>query len=194
MTYLLLIYEFAKTGLFTVGGGMATIPFLLVMADKYPWFDEATLVDMIAISESTPGPIGINMATYAGYSAAGVPGGIIASLAMIVPSIVIVAAISRMMLRYNENAIVKSAFYGLRPCAAALVAAAGIKIAALTFFDLPEKINITSSLGFNELLFAFRFKELIMFFVLFFAIRYIKKARPVVIIAVAAFAGVVLQL
>ena len=75
MIFLTLIFEFFKTGLFAIGGGLATIPFLRELARVYPWFTEGELVDMIAISESTPGPIGINMATYAGFKAAGVLGG-----------------------------------------------------------------------------------------------------------------------
>ena len=75
MDLLLMMYEFFKTGLFAVGGGLATVPFLQKMSENYPhWFTSAELADMIAVAESTPGPIGINMATYAGYRCAGVPG------------------------------------------------------------------------------------------------------------------------
>ena len=69
--FIQLLYEFCKTGLFAVGGGMATVPFLKDIARNYPWFTETELLDMIAISESTPGPIGVNMATYAGFRAGG---------------------------------------------------------------------------------------------------------------------------
>ena len=76
MTYLILFLEFFKIGLFAVGGGLATLPFLSELAGKYPWFDESMLGNMIAVSQSTPGPIGINMATYAGFNAGGVLGGL----------------------------------------------------------------------------------------------------------------------
>ena len=75
MILLRLFFEFFKIGLFSVGGGMATLPFLYDMADKTGWFDYAQIADMLAVSESTPGPIGINMATYVGYTTAGIPGG-----------------------------------------------------------------------------------------------------------------------
>ena len=83
MTILQLMYEFFKTGLFSVGGGLATLPFLYEMSSRYPhWFTSADIADMIAISESTPGPIGINMSTYAGYTVAGILGGVLASFSL----------------------------------------------------------------------------------------------------------------
>lgn len=70
MSLLILIFEFFKIGLFSVGGGLATLPFLYRLADKYPWFSAKQIPDMIAVSESTPGPLGINMATYTAFSTA----------------------------------------------------------------------------------------------------------------------------
>ena len=87
MKFLLLLVEFFKTGLFSVGGGLATLPFLYEMSSKHPdWFTTADIADMIAISESTPGAIGINMSTYAGYKVAGIPGGILAMACDLPPS------------------------------------------------------------------------------------------------------------
>ena len=74
MIFLQLFWEFLKTGLFAVGGGLATLPFLKAITHKYPWFTANDLMDMIAVSESTPGPMGVNSATYAGFHAAGLPG------------------------------------------------------------------------------------------------------------------------
>ena len=113
--YILLFLEFFKTGLFSIGGGLATLPFLYDIADKYPWFDRAVLADMIAVSESTPGPIGINMATYVGYETGGILGGILATVALVLPSVIIIIIIAKFLNKFNENKIVKSAFYGLRP-------------------------------------------------------------------------------
>ena len=98
MVFLLLFLEFFKTGLFAIGGGMATLPFLNELANKYPWFTVDDLSDMIAVSESTPGPIGVNMATYAGYTTGfnelGVLGGIlgafVATLGLVTPSVIII--------------------------------------------------------------------------------------------------------
>ena len=93
MLYLRLFWEFFKTGLFAVGGGMATLPFLYSMSDATGWFTHAQLADMIAVSESTPGPIGVNMATYVGFSTAGVPGAVVATLGLITPSVIIILII-----------------------------------------------------------------------------------------------------
>ena len=103
MIYLQLFYEFFKTGLFAVGGGLATIPFLSAMTDKYTWFTKAQLADMIAVAESTPGPIGVNTATFAGYNAAGIPGAIIATLSLVLPSYIIILAISKALQKFRDN-------------------------------------------------------------------------------------------
>ena len=124
MTLLRLMFEFAKTGLFSVGGGLATLPFLYEMSDATGWFTHADIADMIAISESTPGAIGINMSTYAGYTTAGVPGGILASLALGTPSVIIILIIARFLKSFRDNPLVEGAFYGLRPASIAMITAA----------------------------------------------------------------------
>lgn len=135
MIYLQLFYEFFKTGMFAVGGGMATLPFLSAMADKTGWFTQGMLADMIAVSESTPGPIGVNMATYAGFTAAGIPGAIVATLGLITPSVIIILIIARFLKAFRDNKHVDGAFYGLRPCSVALIAAAGMSVVKLTLLD-----------------------------------------------------------
>lgn len=185
MTYLLLIYEFIKTGLFTIGGGMATLPFLYAMADRYPWFTRELLVDMIAISESTPGPIGINAATYAGHTAGGIAGGIVASLAVAVPSLVIVFFVARALDRFKNNRFVQNAFYGLRPAVAALITSAGLGVATVTIADTAL---------FPDFLRIWDYKRMALFAVLMLAVRLIKKIQPVWLIAAAAVAGVVFTL
>ena len=77
MIYLRLFYEFFKTGLFAIGGGLATLPFLSDMADRTGWFTQAQLADMLAVSESTPGPVGVNMATYVGFETGGILGAVV---------------------------------------------------------------------------------------------------------------------
>ena len=109
MIYLILFYEFFKVGLFSIGGGMATVPFLMELADKYPWFTKQELANMIAISESTPGPIGINMATYAGYQAAGIPGALTATLSLVFPTMVIIILVAKFMSDFSENKYVRAA-------------------------------------------------------------------------------------
>lgn len=135
MIYLQLFYEFFKTGLFAVGGGMATVPFLSAMAEKTGWFTQGMLADMIAVSESTPGPIGVNMATYVGFTTAGVPGAVVATLGLITPSVIIILIIARFLKAFRDNKYVDGAFYGLRPCSVALIAAAGMAVVKLTLLN-----------------------------------------------------------
>ena len=122
MMLLRLFWEFFKIGLFAVGGGMATIPFLYDLSDRTGWFTYTQLADMIAISESTPGPIGVNMATYVGYEMSGVLGSISTTLGFVAPSIIIIVIVSIFLQKFRDNRYVESAFYGLRPVLAAFLA------------------------------------------------------------------------
>ena len=126
MILLKLFYEFFKAGLFAVGGGMATIPFLMDMADTTDWFTRAQLADMVAVSESTPGPIGGNMATYVGFTTAGVPGALVATLGLVTPSVIIILLVARVLKQFRHNRFVEAGFYGLRPASAGLIGAAGL--------------------------------------------------------------------
>ncbi len=123
---LLLSLEFFKIGLFAIGGGPATIPFLGELCTKYGWFTREELTTIIAVSETTPGPVGINMATYVGYKTAGIPGGIIATLSLVLPSIIVIVIIAHFLSSFRENKTVKNAFYGIRPAVTALIAYAVI--------------------------------------------------------------------
>lgn len=132
-----LFWEFCKTGLFAIGGGMATVPFLREIADKTGWFTAGQLADMIAVSESTPGPLGVNMATYVGYTVGstqlgspwmGIVGAVTATLGLIFPSIVIVLCISFFLKRFRTSTLVDASLYGLRPASVALISAAGVEI------------------------------------------------------------------
>lgn len=135
MILLQLFYEFAKVGLFTVGGGMASVPFLMVMSEKTGWFTQAQLLDMIAISESTPGPLGINMGTYVGFETAGVPGAIIATLGITLPTAALAIIVAKFLFGFKENKYVQGAFYGLRPASAGLIASAGVSVAMLSLVN-----------------------------------------------------------
>ena len=134
----LLIIEFFKTGLFAIGGGPATIPFLIDMAKKYPWFSLAELSDMIAISESTPGPVGLNMATYAGFKTVGILGGIVSTLALTIPSVIIILIIARFLEGFQENRIVKAVFSGIKPAVTSLIAVAVMNIFKVSLFNISE--------------------------------------------------------
>ena len=190
MLYLRLFWEFFKTGLFAVGGGMATLPFLYDMSSKTGWFSAAQLADMIAVSESTPGPIGVNMATYVGFTTAGIPGSVIATLGLMTPSVIIILLIARVLQAFRKNRYVDAAFYGLRPCSVGLIAAAGLLVVkiALFDFDLFHKTGV-----FLDLL---RPKALLLaalLLVLTNAVKATKKLHPIVFILGSAVLGVLLS-
>ena len=133
MIYLRLFWEFIKIGIFSVGGGMATLPFLYDLSEKTGWFTAEQIADMLAVSESTPGPMGINMATYVGYTVGGVPGAVLASVGLIMPGTILVLLLMAVLDRFRNNKYVNGAFYGLRACSVGLIAAAGILVAKITF-------------------------------------------------------------
>ena len=187
MIMLRLFWEFFKTGLFAVGGGMATLPFLYSMADSTGWFNAANLMDMIAVSESTPGPIGVNMATYVGFHTAGIPGALIATLGLVTPSVIIILLIARVLRQFRENKLVDAAFYGLRPCSVALIAAAGLPVVkvAMFRFEVYEESGVFADL--------FNWKALALAAVLLVLTRWVKatkKLHPIVFILGSAAVGV----
>ena len=148
MIYLILAYEFFKIGLFSIGGGMATLPFLMDLTRKYDWFTVSELTNMVAISESTPGPVGINMATYAGYNAAGILGAIVATISLTAPAWIIIIMIAKFLENFSENANVKAAFYGIRPAVAALIGYAVwelLKIALVSAAEGKMEINLINA-------------------------------------------------
>jgi len=186
MTYLYLIFEFFKTGLFAIGGGMATIPFLYEMAEKYPWFTTAQLIDMIAISESTPGPVGVNMATFAGYMAEGIGGGLVATLSLVTPSYIIILIIAGMLDKFQGSKMVQRSFDGLRPAVAGL-----LSVAAMEIF----KVALFTDIGTTVMTWikAIDIKAVIVFAAIFFAVYFWKK-HPIIYIAAGAVLGIVLNL
>ena len=198
MTFLILFFEFFKAGLFAIGGGLATLPFLYDIAEKYTWFDEAMLSDMIAISESTPGPIGVNMATYAGYNAgfelAGVGGGILgaatATIGLITPSIIIILIVANFLKKFKDSKLVKDVFYTLRPAVTGLIACACFTTMTGSLF-FPDVLQNFS--GAADLLQLFSLPAILLFAVLLIGILKLKKLHPVVFIAVAAVVGIVLK-
>ena len=197
MIYLILIYEFFKIGLFAAGGGLATLPFLTALADKYPWLTSDMLSQMVAISESTPGPLGVNMATYAGYMAgmgtfAGSPYARLLSVttaatataSLVAPSFIIILIVSRMLDRYKNSKLVEYAFSGLRPAVAGLIAAACWSVLRISIFDFTKL-----GTGFMNI---FLWPELCLFVLLMVLtnLKPLKKLHPLCFIAFAAAAGV----
>lgn len=180
---LILMWEFFKTGLFAIGGGPATIPFLMDMAEKYPWFSMQELSDMIAISESTPGPIGLNMATYAGFQTLGWFGGVFSTLALVFPSIVVIILIAKFLEGFQENRLVQAAFRGIRPAVTALIAAAVIQMIRVTLFTEESGEMIP------------RVQSIVLCAVIFFLLQWkkAKKMHPAMWFLIAAAVGVVFR-
>ena len=188
MIYLRLFWEFFKTGLFSVGGGMATVPFLYKMSEQTGWFSASQLADMIAVSESTPGPIGVNMATYVGYTTAGVAGSLLATLGLVTPEIIVILLIAKILERFRQNRYVDAAFYGLRACSVGLIAAAAMLVIKISMFNT-ELFAQTGRIP--DLL---RPKALILAAVVLVATRWIKplkKLHPVWFIAFSAVVGII---
>lgn len=185
MIYIRLFLEFCKVGLFAVGGGLATIPFLSDLGSRTGWFTSGQLADMIAISESTPGPIGINMATYAGYTAAGVPGGIVSTLGLVFPSLIIILIIASFLNKFRESRIVDNVFYGLRAASVALITAALLQVANIAL------MNHTMDNGTTQM---FYWPAIILAAVVFVCFSYspLKKIHPIFFIAFSAVVGIAL--
>ena len=176
-----LMFEFAKTGLFSVGGGLATLPFLYEMSSNHPdW------ADMIAISESTPGAIGINMSTYAGFKTAGIPGGILATIGLALPSVIIILIIAKFLEKFRKNKLVEGAFYGLRPASIAMITVAGLNVAKVSLINL-SAYEASGSLG--DL---FVWKAIVLGVVIFIAQKKLKW-HPVIFIALSAVVGIIFK-
>ncbi len=203
--FLIMALEFFKTGLFAIGGGLATIPFLREMAQKYPWFEVSELTDMIAVSESTPGPIGVNMATYAGFNMGvdsfegfagvllGILGGICATFALICPSVIIIIFVAKFLEKFKKNKLVDGAFYGIRPCSAALVASAMLDVLILSIFSGSRSINL-GWLTIGGIPEAVNVIGLVFFALLIPFIAKFKKVHPIVFIAIGAIVGIVFKM
>lgn len=120
--------QFFHVGVFSFGGGYATLPFLYDIAEKYHWYSAKQLTDMLAISSITPGPIGVNVATFAGFATSGILGSLIATTAIILPSYIIVTIVYKVLDKFRTNRNVKGAIRGLKPAGCALLSAVGIKL------------------------------------------------------------------
>ncbi|MGN0328362.1 MAG: chromate transporter [Lachnospira sp.] len=188
MLYLQLFYEFFKAGLFAIGGGLATLPFMYEISEKTGWFTSMDISNMIAVSESTPGPMGVNMATYVGFMTCSVLGGIIATLGLICPSIIIIIIISNFLKKFKESQVVQKIFYGLRPASTALITVAGLGVAKLALLNT----GLFDESG--NLMDLFNWVSIALAVVLGFLVFKFKKIHPIAFICLSAVLGIVLQL
>ena len=191
MIYLQLFWEYFKAGLFAVGGGMATIPFLYEISDRTGWFSHRDLVNMLAVSESTPGPIGVNMATYVGYVTGMKEGGVMnailgaltASIGLVMPSLIVILIVAAMLKRFKNSPLVQKTFYGLRPASTGLIAAAGLSVAISNLFD-----EAASSVNWKGCILA------VVLWVLTNKVSKTKKLHPIVFIGFSALVGIVFSM
>jgi chromate transporter len=182
MILLRLYFEFFKTGLFAIGGGLATLPFLQDISVRTGWFTQAQLSDMIAVSESTPGPMGVNTATYVGFTTAGVPGSICATLGLITPSIIIILLVALSLKAFRNNKYVEAAFYGLRPASTGLIAASGLSVLVMVLWNSDG----------GAFLRCIQWKGVVLFAVLLVLTRWFpptKKLHPIFFILGSAVVG-----
>ena len=190
MILLQLFWEFFKTGLFAVGGGMATIPFLSEIAERTGWFTQAMLADMIAVGESTPGPIGVNTATYVGYTVAGIPGGVVATLGLVLPSFLVILIVAAFLKAFRTNRYVDNAFYGIRPASVGMIGAACVAVMRLCLLDTAAFAES------GRFLALFDWRTLLLFAVLWVLtnlVKQTKKLHPIAFIAASAVIGVVFK-
>ena len=187
MIWLQMFWEFFKAGLFAVGGGLATLPFLYDISQRTSWFTAEDIANMIAISESTPGPLGVNMATYAGFQALGIPGGIYTTLSLTAPALIVISMVYAVLKKFKESDTMARIFYGLRPASTALIAAAGLGVAKISLLNLP----LFSSTG--SFMSLIRWPSLILAVIIYLGLMKFRW-HPVIYIAISAVAGVVLGL
>ena len=191
MIYLCLFWEFFKVGLFSVGGGLATLPFLYSLGAKTGWFSTADVANMLAVSESTPGPNGVNMATYVGFDCAGVLGGVVATLGLVTPSVIVIVLIAMALQAFRTNKYVDAAFYTLHPASTGLIAAAGWSVFLLVL------VNLDAYRATYRLADLIQWKNLLLFAVIWVLtnlVKPLKKLHPVVFLALAAVVGIVFRL
>ena len=192
--YLQLYWEFFKTGLFAIGGGMATLPFLKDIGASTGWYTYSDLMNMLAVSESTPGPIGINMATYVGYLVGGLPGAVIATLGEVTPSIIVILLIAVLLKNFQDNQYVNWAFYGLRPASTGLIGGAcvAVMLEVLTFVHISAG-GIVNTFGLERGQ-IFNLPALALAAVLLVLTNWVKKVKewhPIVFIGLSAVVGVI---
>ena len=178
--------EFFKTGLFAVGGGLATLPFLYEMGEKTGWFTAQDVLNLLAVSESTPGPMGVNMATYVGYTTAGIPGGIAATLGLVFPSVLIVLIIAKFLQKFRRSKGVDAVFYGLRSASVALITAAMLQVARIALFRTSAGVWYQ----------AFHWPAIVLAAVIFLLAKFtpLKKLHPICFIGLAALVGIIFKL
>lgn len=195
MILLEMFFRFFFVGLFAIGGGLATLPFLSSMSEATGWFTQMDISNMVAISESTPGPLGINMATYIGYQIGsehstlfGFLGTVIAPLGLVTPSVIVILIISRVLMKFRDSKYVEYAFYGLRAASVGLITSACLGVAKIAFLNSEVAFNAENLLSF------FDYKSIILSVIIFVCVTKFKKIHPIAFIVIAAIVGIVFKM
>lgn len=170
MLYIQLFWQFFQIGIFSFGGGYATMPFLYEIANKFHWYSTSELTNMLAVSSITPGPVGVNVATFAGFNSGGIFGSLLATTAVVLPSFIIVTIVSKTLEKFKTNQMVKGAVKSLKPAGCALLTSVGIKLLFTSNLHL-----------FGTLL-----------LVILIATSFIKKLDPLAYLGIAALAGLII--
>lgn len=165
-----LFLQFFHVGVFSFGGGYATLPFLYAISEKYHWYSAKQLTDMLAISSITPGPVGVNVATFAGFATSGILGALVATTAVILPSFIIVTIVYNILDKFKTNRYVKGAIRGIKPAGCALLSAVGIRLLFTSNLHLLGTI-------------------LFLFFII---LSFVKKRDPLFILGISAIVGLCL--
>jgi chromate transporter len=181
MIYLILFLTFFKIGALTFGGGYAMLPFIKEEVVKNAWATMEELIDFVAVSESTPGPFAINMATFIGSRQGGLLGSVSATLGVVLPSFIIILIVAKFFEKFKENRAVKAVMSGLKPAVVGLIASAFLSIFATVFFgDNSPSLSIFTQPDFFVSLGIFLICTLLAF----------KKAHPIAIIVLSAVVGI----
>ncbi len=194
MIFIQLFLSFLKIGAFTFGGGYAMIPLIRAEVMSQGWLEEQALVDFIAVSESTPGPLAVNLATFVGTVTGGIFGALCATFGIVLPSFVIILIVAKFFTRFQDNRIVKGCLFGLKAAVIGLLAAAVLSVGRTVFFPDGMITAQTGSVsaGLTELfshVFSVEFLiSLVIFAVAAFLL--IKKRHPIAVICICACMGV----
>ena len=189
MILFFLCMEFAKIGFFSLGGGYATLPFLYHMSEVYGWFSPLELSRMLAISSITPGPVGLNVATFAGFKTAGILGSIAATMSIMLPSFFMIIIISKMLKKFKDSPCLCSVMYALRPATAAMLAAVALRL----FKDVVIRNPDFSGFNFMQMQNFIDIKGFLLLVILFILSLRLKK-DPLVFLAFGAIAGILLHI
>ena len=180
MVLIKLFLSFMKIGAFTFGGGYAMIAMIQSEAESQGWLTQEELVDFVALSESTPGPLAVNMATFVGMRTCGVLGAFIATLGIVLPSFVIILIIAKSLERYQKSKSVSGIMSGLKPAVVGMIGAAFISVARTVFFPSGVSVSAFSAVSFWVFLGLFAAASVLAF----------KKMHPIKIILLSAVIGI----